>query len=251
MDPQNDISNWISSIPKITRYWFFAFFAIPLSTRLGLINPMYLVLLPEPLFFQFQIWRPITCLLWYPVDPMHAFQWLILLFFLYSYSNRLETGYFSGQPADYLFMLIFNSICLVIISLFLGLMVLSPSLIFSVLYVWCQINRDGIVTFWFGIQVKAMYFPWVLFLFFFILGQNWMGMLLGIVVGHLYFFITMKYPQEFGGRQLIQTPQFMYKWLPNETHRMAGFGTAPASRRQNEGRGRGGHDWGQGQRLGD
>ena len=65
------------------------------------------------------------------------------------------SGYFSGQPADYLFMLIFNSICLVIISLFLGLMVLSPSLIFSVLYVWCQINREGIVTFWFGIQVKV------------------------------------------------------------------------------------------------
>ena len=38
---------------------------------------------------------------------------------------------------------------------------------------------------------------------------SWMGMLLGIVVGHLYFFITMKYPQEFGGRQLIHTPQFM------------------------------------------
>jgi hypothetical protein len=52
-------------------------------------------------------------------------------------------------------MLIFNSICLVIISLFLGLMVLSPSLIFSVLYIWCQINREGIVTFWFGIQVKV------------------------------------------------------------------------------------------------
>ena len=67
----------------------------------------------------------------------------------------LFPGYFSGQPADYLFMLIFNSICLVIISLFLGLMVLSPSLIFSVLYIWCQINRDGIVTFWFGIQVKV------------------------------------------------------------------------------------------------
>ena len=55
MDPQNDISNWISGIPKITRYWFFAFFAIPLSTRLGLINPMYLVLMPEPLFYKFQV----------------------------------------------------------------------------------------------------------------------------------------------------------------------------------------------------
>ncbi|MCG8626869.1 MAG: hypothetical protein MJE68_33315 [Proteobacteria bacterium] len=47
-------------------------------------------------------------------------------------------------------------------------------------------------------------------------------------------------------------PSCRYKWLPSESQRMSGFGTAPASRRQNDqGRGRGGHDWGQGQRLGD
>ena len=37
------------------------------------------------------------------------------------------------------------------------------------------------------------------------------AMLLGIVIGHLYFFLTMKYPQEFGGRTLISTPQFLYE----------------------------------------
>ena len=38
---------------------------------------------------------------------------------------------------------------------------------------------------------------------------RWPAILLGIVVGHLYFFLTMKYPQEFGGRRLIVTPQFL------------------------------------------
>lgn len=42
------------------------------------------------------------------------------------------------------------------------------------------------------------------------LSCRWDAMLLGIVVGHLYFFLTMKYPQEFGGRTLISTPQFLY-----------------------------------------
>ena len=113
--------------------------------------------------------------------------------------------------------------------------VLSTSLIFSVLYVWCRINKTTIVQFWFGVQVpvnigleyrfhlctlnvlspissciwwplflieligreregrggrlnnveamtgvmhnassslQAMYFPWVLFFFFFILGDK-------------------------------------------------------------------------------
>ncbi len=117
-----------------------------------------------------QIWRFVTGLLWYQV----SFHWLILLFYLYSYSRRLETGgcgyrgvfpvrtlpwhpagYFSGSPADYVFMLIFNAVCINIIGIFLGIPVLSSALVFSTLYVWCQINKETIVQFWFGIQLKV------------------------------------------------------------------------------------------------
>jgi len=33
--------------------------------------------------------------------------------------------------------------------------------------------------------------------------------LIGIIVGHTYFFLMFKYPQEMGGPQLIQTPQIL------------------------------------------
>ena len=33
--------------------------------------------------------------------------------------------------------------------------------------------------------------------------------LLGIIVGHLYFFLMFKYPQDFGGISLLHTPQFL------------------------------------------
>jgi len=39
-----------------------------------------------------QIWRPITALFFYPLMPQTGFQYLLNLFFLYSYSTRLETG---------------------------------------------------------------------------------------------------------------------------------------------------------------
>jgi Derlin-1 len=35
-------------------------------------------------------------------------------------------------------------------------------MILSVMYVWCQLNKDTIISFWFGTQFKAMYLPWVL-----------------------------------------------------------------------------------------
>ena len=31
-------------------------------------------------------------------------------------------------------------------------------LVLSVLYVWCQVNKDMIVQFWFGMQFKVEYF---------------------------------------------------------------------------------------------
>merc|ERR1712012_638707 len=128
-------------------------------------------------------------------------------------------------------------------------------LVLSVLYVWYQINKDQIVSFWFGTRFKAMYLPWVLFAFNLIIGSGGMMELFGIVVGHLYFFLMFKYPQDFGGAQLISPPNFLYKLLPRRTGGMGGFGQAPASRRAAPadnagGGGWRGHQWGRGNQLG-
>lgn len=56
-------------------------------------------------------------------------------------------------------MLFFNAVCLLLIGLLMGVPVLSSALVFSMVYVWCQINKDVIVTFWFGIQVKVPKIP--------------------------------------------------------------------------------------------
>ena len=37
-------------------------------------------------------------------------------------------------------------------------------LVLSVLYVWCQVNKDMIVQFWFGMQFKVEYFIFFLVL---------------------------------------------------------------------------------------
>ena len=83
--------------------------------------------------------------------------------FSFAFSLRLETGIFDGRPADYLFMLLFNWVLAVIVALGLSIPFLMDPMVMSILYVWCQLNKDTIVNFWFGTQFKAMYLPWVLF----------------------------------------------------------------------------------------
>lgn len=82
-------------------------------------------------------------------------------------------------------------------------------MVLSVLYVWCQMNKDVIVTFWFGTRFKAMYLPWVLLAFNLILSNGEMFSLIGIMVGHLYFFLKFKYPQELGGASYLETPSIL------------------------------------------
>ncbi|PIK50879.1 putative derlin-1 [Apostichopus japonicus] len=233
---QNDIGDWYRGIPMVTKAWFTGSIVVPLVGRFGLINPMNLILSFPHIFYRFQLWRLITAVFYFPITPMTGFHYLIQLYFLYSYSIRLETGVFDGRPADYIFMLLFNWICLVL---------LMEPMILSALYVWCQLNRDVIVSFWFGTRFKAMYLPWVLVGFNWILRGGGLAEILGILVGHLYFFLTFKYPQDFGGRTLLKTPDILVGSV--------GFGQAPASRRRpeaNNGGVGGRHNWGQGNPLG-
>nr|CAD7394119.1 unnamed protein product [Timema cristinae] len=163
---------------------------------------------------------------------------------------------FDGRPADYFFMLLFNWVCCVIVALLGDIMLLMDPMVLSVLYVWCQLNKDMIVNFWFGTQFKAMYLPWVLLAFNLVISGGGMMELVGIMVGHLYFFLMFKYPQELGGPVLLTTPSILYKYFPNQRGGIHGFGQPPTARRPaNDGAGGGGggggrHNWGQGNILG-
>jgi Derlin-1 len=102
-------------------------------------------------------------------------------------------------------------------------------MVLSVLYVWCQLNREMIVTFWFGSRFKAMYLPWVLFAFNVMLTNGGMLSLFGILIGHLYFFLKFTYPQELGGSSFLTTPSFIKRYYPDV--RPSGvFGFAPEGR---------------------
>ncbi|VEL30148.1 unnamed protein product [Protopolystoma xenopodis] len=87
-----DIANMILGIPFLTRHWFCGTILFSLIGRFGLINPALLILVWDKFIYNLQIWRPISALLFYPVTPQTGLHFLINLYFLYSYSSRLESG---------------------------------------------------------------------------------------------------------------------------------------------------------------
>lgn len=265
----SDIQDWFKSLPIFTRYWFGLTVVFTLLGRFSLLSPHWLILSWETFVTKFHVWRSVTCLFYYPLSPQTGFHFLINLYFLYNYSLRLETGIFDGRPADYLFMLLFNWVLAIIVALFMSIPFIMDPMVMSILYVWCQLNKDTIVNFWFGTQFKAMYLPWVLFGFNMIIAGGGVMELVGILIGHMYFFLMFKYPQDFGGPSLLSTPSFLYNFFPNKRGGNTGYGQAPASAQPGAGGGGGGggghqdggnqgdgggfprpHAWGQGNRLG-
>ncbi|XP_059611445.1 derlin-1 [Phlebotomus argentipes] len=245
-----DFSGWFNSVPIFTRYWLSSTVIMSLVERIGLLPGEYLILLPfKFVYTKFQIWRPLTSVLFYPLTPQTGFHFMLNCYFLYNYSVRLEREQFKNTPADHLFMLIFNWANCVILGVCFNVPLLMDPMVMSVLYVWCKLNADTIVNFWFGTQFKAAYLPWVLLGVNLLLSSSITYSLIGIVVGHLYYSLKFLYPTLRNTPSLLETPQILKNYFPDVTGGVYAFGGA---RLNNQPRPAGGRfsNWGSGHRLG-
>ena len=142
----SDIGDWFKSLPIFTRYWFALTIGFTLIGKLGIISFYKLILLYEPFIKNFELWRSFTSLFFY----YPSFHFLMNLYFLYNYSLRLERIDYDGRPADYFYLLIFNWVWCLVAALLLNFPVLMNCMLLSVIYVWCQLNKDATVNFLFG-----------------------------------------------------------------------------------------------------
>uniref|UniRef100_A0A6B2G6A1 Derlin n=1 Tax=Myxobolus squamalis TaxID=59785 RepID=A0A6B2G6A1_MYXSQ len=248
----DSIQEWVHSIPPVTKFWFLTTGLCSLFVKFGIIQYEYLYLSAKAIFTKFQIWRIPSSLLIIPFSSGSAFKFLTDMYFIYNYSIRLETGAFASSKSDYLYMLLFNCTIIAIFGLILDVYFCADALIFSTIYVWAQLNADEIVNFWFGITLKAKNFPWVLLGVNAILFGSFKLSLMGLLAGHLYYFLKYIYPRDLNGPQLLGTPQFLKQLFKEEKversfKAQAGYAVfaprEPESAQHNQSR------WGRGRRL--
>jgi len=68
----------------------------------------------------------------------------------------------------------------------------------------------------------APYLPWIILGFGYLLNQSPIYDLLGIVVGHIYYYLADVYPQ-ITGRRLLKTPTLLYFHSFRFLHRISTF----------------------------
>jgi len=200
--------DWYKGLPVITRYYFTAGALTTVLTSLGMLSPMWIILDFDQVFGKFQIWRLITNFFFFGRFGM---QFMFQMYILVKYFGHLENGYYSGPrgTAELLFMVVFGSTLLTIISYFYGgLPVLGSSLVFMALYVWSRKDPYQTVMLW-SFQLQAWHFPFVVMVLGILMGGSPIMDILGIIVGHLYHFLTDVVPRVYGVT-LLKTPEFLY-----------------------------------------
>jgi len=213
--------DWYKSMPIVTKTYMTASVLTTLAVYLDVVSALDLYLNFPLIIHKYQFWRIITNFLFF---GQFGINFLFHMYFLVRHSRRLEESFYRERTADYLFMWIFGSTLLIIIDaifLYTGflttVMFMAPSLAFMVVYVWSRRNPHVRMSFLGLFTFNAPYLPWVILGFGLLLNQNPIFDVLGIAVGHIYYWLEDVYPP-LSGRRLLRTPGFLKYLLDNPEH---------------------------------
>lgn len=175
----------IESIPPITRIWAGSAIALAVAEHVHLVDQFQLWFSYRLVIQKFEFWRLITCFVYF--GPF-GIDFLFHLFFFMRYSRMLEESSYANRKADYVWLLLFSSALLILLSPLATLPFLGSPLAFVLVYVWSRRNRHIRLSLFGVLVITAPYLPWSL------VGFSWLlsgspkaaaGDLLGCCVGHL------------------------------------------------------------------
>jgi Derlin-2/3 len=114
-------------------------------------------------------------------------------------------------------MLLFGVICITLVASYTQTHFLGSSLTFMMVYVWGRRNEDVKMSFLGFFTFYAPYLPWVMLGFSVLLGNSVTVDLIGIMVGHAYYFLEYVYPvvadvRGWPLRRIMEPPGLLH-WL--------------------------------------
>lgn len=179
---------------------------LSLPQQLDIITPFQLYFNPTLIIYQYQIWRLFTTFLFFGTM---GFSFFFNMIFAYKYCRMLEEGSFRGRSSDFVMLFVFGGTIMVIFAFYGKQLFLGQAFTIMLVYVWSRrnpfvrMNLFGIMNF------PAPYLPWVLLGFSVILGNTIWIDLMGMAVGHIYYFLEDVFPNQLGGFKMLKTPRFL------------------------------------------
>ncbi|XP_017778046.1 PREDICTED: derlin-2 [Nicrophorus vespilloides] len=198
--------NEYMKIPLVTRVYTTACVVTSLLVQLDLVTPFQLYYNYMLVWKHGQYHRFITTFLFF---GSFGFNFFFNMIFTYRYCRMLEEGSFRSRTADFVMMFFIGGISMILFAFFVDLLFLGQAFTIMLVYVWSRRNPFVRMNFFGIINFHAPYLPWVLFGFSLLLGNPVYVDLMGIAVGHIYYFLEDVFPNQPGGFRILRTPQFL------------------------------------------
>jgi Derlin-2/3 len=265
--------DWFNSVQLITKIFLVSTLLSGTLLTFGWVSDYDMILDWAKIRYKFQIWRLFTACVY---AGKFSFNFAMHTYILYQNCQRYEANPFNtgagGNTADFLWMVLLSMATLLVIAFYFDMMVISEPMMYVILYVWSRREPDTISNI-FGFKFKSLYLPWAYIAMRLVMGGSITEPLVGIAVGHLFYFFAEVFPVSHG-RRLIVTPRFCTEvatyltgfTLPGGSVQGVPSGAQPAGPtvgsaeaqrgndnpglRQRGGAAAGGYNWGRGRPLG-
>lgn len=259
VEGDDNISQWFKEVPLVTKLLVSSTLAATVTIYVGICNISHFMFIPELIFTKFHFWR-----LYFPFIFSYpfSFDFAMHMYMLYENCRRYEMNPFNtgggGNSSDFLYMILLGMAALCVVGYFFNLTLMAVPLVYMIMYVWSRREPETIVNLM-TLKYKALYSPWVSLLIYVVMGAPLTRPLLGIAVGHMYYFLTSVLPVSHGV-DIIHTPEFckqIVRWYTSNSasvsSRPSAVANAPGGAAPAEGQFPNlgaGHQWGRGRALG-
>lgn len=202
------ISQVLQELPPITRAYIGACIATTALVEFKIVSPLQLYLNPYLIWNKLQMWRIVTNFLYW---GRFGIDFFLNVLFTYRFCSMLEEESFHGRKADFVVLLLFGISTMTLISSlpFMPFLLLGQAFTIMLVYVWARRNPMVRMNFFGLLTFQAPYLPWVLLGFSLLLGNSVSVDLLGMAVGHIYYFLEDVFPNQPGGKRLLATPTIL------------------------------------------
>jgi len=201
------LNDWIKDIPIVTRTYVVGSLLTTAVCAVDLVSPYSLYFSFKLVTEKLQFWRIFTTFFFF--GSRFSLDLLFHMFFLARYCRALEEGSFRGRTADFMFMIFLGAIVLLCLSPLFQLPFLGQPLILMMVYVWSRRNPYARMSFLGLFTFTAPYLPWLLLSFSALLGHEGITDIVGIAIGHIYYFLEDVFPRMIPSRRrLLKTPAF-------------------------------------------
>ena len=208
-----DLFESLNSYPHVTRAYLIISFISYFFCFAKLINGISLCINFELVLKHFNFWRLFSHLFYFGEPGILSFSYI---FFFARYSSALEKINFQGRRLEYLYLLLTGNSLLLLMKLFVKeATFLGPGITFMVVTIWSKKNAQSQINLFNLITIKGSHLPLVLLFFNWLMRQKTIKLdIMGMIAGHIYFYLEEIYPRMNGGQKVFPSENHLKKLVP-------------------------------------